>query len=60
MEHLGNIPLFNVTRRLFGNIFPKFIGNFVRIFREYIMGMFHKYSANIYLPGGLEDGMVLF
>ena len=35
----------------FGNIPLNFIGNFLRIFREYIMGMFHEYSTNMYLPG---------
>ena len=35
----------------FGNIPWNFIGNLWQIFREYTMGMFHEYSANIYLPG---------
>ena len=37
----------------FGNIPWNFIGKFFRIYREYIMGMFHEYSANIYLLGGV-------
>ena len=36
----------------FGNIPRNFMGNFFGIFRECIMGMFHEYSTNIYLPGG--------
>ena len=53
MEHSGNIPVFNIPGILFGYINPNFIGIFSQIFRKYIMGMFHKYSTNIYLPGGL-------
>ena len=53
MEHLGNIPIFNIPGTLFGNISQNFIENFFQIFREYIMAMFHEYFTNIYLPGGL-------
>ena len=41
-----------ICEHYFGNIPRNFIGNFFRIYREYIMGMFHKYYTNIYLPGG--------
>ena len=54
MEYSGNIPIFNIPGTLFRNIPRKFIRNFFRIHREYIIGMFHEYSTNIYLPGGLE------
>ena len=40
------------SEHYFGNIPRNFIGYFLRIFREYIMGMFHEYSTNIHLPGG--------
>ena len=53
MEQSGNIPIFNIPGTLFGNIPRNFKGNFFRIFWEYIMEMFHEYSTNIYLPGGL-------
>ena len=33
-------------------IFPDFIGNIFRIYREYLMEMFHEYSTDTYLPGG--------
>ena len=46
MEQLGNILIFNIRWTLFRSIPPNFIGNFFRIFREYVMGMFHKYSTN--------------
>ena len=52
MEHSVNSPIFNIPGTLFGNIPRNFIGNFFRIYREYIMGMFYEYSTNIYLPGG--------
>ena len=51
MEHSGNIPTFNIPRTLFGKIPQNFIGNFLQIFREYIMGMFQEYSINICLVG---------
>ena len=54
MEYSGNIPIFNIPGTLFQNIPRKFIRNFFRIHWEYIIGMFHEYSTNIYLPGGLE------
>ena len=54
MEYSGNIPILNIPGTLFGNIPRNFIGKPFRIFREYIMGMFHEYSTNIYFPGGLE------
>ena len=53
MEHSGNIPTFNIPGTLFGDIPRNFTGNFFRIFREYIMGMFQEYSTKIYLPGML-------
>ena len=53
MEHSVNIPVFNIPGTLFGNINSNFIGIFSQIFRKYIMGMFHKYSTNIYLLSGL-------
>ena len=54
MERLGNIPIFNIPGTLFENIPRNVTGNFFRTFREYIiMGMFHEYSTNIYLPGGI-------
>ena len=53
MEHSGNIPVFSIPGTLFGNINPNFTEIFSRILRKYIMGMFHKYSTNICLPGGL-------
>ena len=55
MAQSGNIPMFNILGTLFGNISRNFIGNFFRMFWEYIMGIFHEYSTNIYLPGGLES-----
>ena len=55
MEHSGNIPIFSFVGTLFGNITRNFIGNFFRIFREYIMELFHEYSTNIYLPGGIHS-----
>ena len=51
MEQSGNIPIFNIPGTLFGNILRNFMGNFFRIFWEYIMGMFHEYSSNMCLPG---------
>ena len=51
MEHSGNISIFSIPETFPGNIPRNFIGNFFRIFWEYIMGMFHEYSTNIYLPG---------
>ena len=52
MEHSGSTPIFNIPGTLFGIIPRNFVGTFLRIFREYIMGIFHEYSTNIYLPGG--------
>ena len=52
MEQSGNIPVFNIPGILFRNIPQNFIGNFYRIYWEYLMGMFHEYSTNVYLPGG--------
>ena len=37
------------------NVPRNFVGKVFRIFREYIMGMFHEYSTNIYLPGGYKS-----
>ena len=48
MKHLGNIPIFNIPGTLFENIPGNSIGDFFRIFWEYIMQMFHKNSTNIY------------
>ena len=50
MEHSENIYIFNILGTLFGNIPWNLMGNFFRKFREYIMGIFHEYSMNIYLP----------
>ena len=55
MEPSEVIPIFNIPGRSFGNITRNFIGNFFRIFREYIMELFHEYSTNIYLPGGIHS-----
>ena len=41
MEQSGSIPIFHISGTLFGNIPQIFIGNFLQIFWEYIMGMFH-------------------
>ena len=54
MEHSGNNPIFNIPQTLFSNIPQNFTGNFFWIFREYVMGMFHEYSTNIYLPDELR------
>ena len=51
IEHSRNVPIFNIPGTLFQNIPRNLIGNFLRIFRKHIMGMFHEYSTNIYLPG---------
>ena len=51
MEQPGNIPICNIPGKLFRNIPQNFIGNF-QIYWEYLKGMFHEYSTNIYLPGG--------
>ena len=53
MEHLGNIPIFNIPKTLFGNIPQMFKGNFSQVFWEQIMGMFQEYSTNVYMPGGM-------
>ena len=45
-----NITVF--PEHYFGNICRNFIGNFFRIFREYIMEMLREYSTNVHLPGG--------
>ena len=47
MEQSGNITIFNIP-----NIPRDFIGNFLRMYWEYLKGMPHKDSTNIYLPGG--------
>ena len=47
MKLSGNIPIFNISGTLFGDI-PRNIENFFRTFREYIMGMFLEYSTNIF------------
>ena len=52
MEQSENIPIFNIPGTLFQNIPRNLIGNFFRIYWEYLMGMFREYSTNIYLPGG--------
>ena len=54
MEQSGNIPIFNIPGTLFQNIPRNFLGNFFRIYWERHIGMFHEYSTNIYLPGGLS------
>ena len=54
MEHSGNILIFNILWTLFESIPRNFIGSLFRIFWEYIIGMFHEYSRNIYLPGGIN------
>ena len=54
MEQSGNIPVFNIPGTLFRNIARNFIRNFFRIYWEYLKGMFHEYSTNIYLPGELD------
>ena len=41
---------FNITGILFLNIPQNLIRNFIQIYGEYIMGMLHKYSTNIYFP----------
>ena len=46
MEQSGNIPILNIPQTLFGSIPQIFIGNFFRIFWNYIMGMFHECSTN--------------
>ena len=52
MKQSGSIPVFNIPGTLFWNFPRNFIGNFCRIYREYLMGMFHEYSTNMYLPRG--------
>ena len=42
----------NIPGTLLRNTPRNFIGNFFSIFWEYVMGMFHEYSTNIYLPNG--------
>ena len=59
MEHSGNIPIFNIPGGLFVNIPRNFIEKFFQIFSEYIMGMFHEYSTNICLPGGLMEQNII-
>ena len=54
MEQSGKIPIFSISETLFWNILRNFTGNFFRIYWEYLMGMFHEYSTNIYLPGRIE------
>ena len=62
IEQSGNIPIFNIPKTLFRNIPQNFMGNFFQIFWEYIMGMSHENSTNIYLPGGLalDVGSVIY
>ena len=50
IEQSRNIPMFNISGTLFRNIHQNFIGNFLRIYCEYLKGMFHEYSTNISLP----------
>ena len=38
MEQPGNIPIFNIPGTLFWNIRQNFIGNFFRIYWEYLKG----------------------
>ena len=52
MEQPGNIPIFSIPGTLLRNIPRNFIGNFFRIYWEYLKGMFHEYFTNIYFPGG--------
>ena len=59
MEQSGNIPVFNIHRTLFRNIHRNFIENFFRIYQECLMGMFHNYFTNIYLPCGSRGGVRL-
>ena len=53
MEQSRNITIFNILGTFFRNISQIFTGDFFRIYWEYLKGMFHEYSSNIYLPGGL-------
>ena len=49
----GNVPrIFHekYSRNIIWEYSRNFIGNSFRILWEYIMGMFHEYSTNIYLP----------
>ena len=52
MEHSGNIHIFNVPGTLFWEYSPEFRRELFPIFWEYVMGIIHEYSTNIYLPGG--------
>ena len=40
-------------KHYFGIIPRNFIGNFFRMYWDYLMGIFHQYSTNIYFPGGI-------
>ena len=51
VEQPGNIPIFNIPGRLLYSIPQNFIGNFFRIYWEYLKRMFYEYSTNIYSPG---------
>ena len=55
MEHSGNISIFNTSGTSFGNILWNFIENFFRISQEYIIGIFHEFSRNMYLRGGYKS-----
>ena len=46
MEQSGNIPIFNISGTLFGNIPQNFMGKFSEYSKNIFMGMFHEYSAN--------------
>ena len=52
MEQSGNVPIFNIPGTLFRNIPRNFIGNFLRIYWEYLKETFEECSTNICLPGG--------
>ena len=53
MEQSGDIPKFNIPAVLFRNIPQSFIGIFFQTYWVHLMGMFHKYSINIYFSDGL-------
>ena len=56
MEQPGNIPIFNIPGTLFWNIPRNFIGDFFRIYWEYLKGMLHKYILTYIYPVG--NGLV--
>ena len=52
MEQLGNIHIFHIPGTLFRNIPRNIIESFLRIYWEYLKGMFNEYFTNEYLPSG--------